>query len=1786
MLGWYRKLVRKLKRQEEDDRPDIGGTLTVRSVTHLPQDSTAQHVKQVRTPPTQGNQAWNVMKWSNSIKTSQYTWWNFLLLNLFQQAIIPANAYFILMVILQLIPAISDSTSFPTYLPPLAFVMAVTMIKDLWEDVQRHKSDRDENTRRTQILQHNGEWREAEWRDISPGDIVRVEADEVFPADMLMICCSDEFGIAYVETVQLDGETNMKTKTATPELNDLYAHNMRALAEAKLQVTYGVPSAKLYNFNGVLESLKPDYDIAAANKLIKTMSKSRSSIFGTLTPVIPPERGNSYQKSKLSMRTSSVMSPPAIDQDKKSTYVMGMAQFMWRGATLINTTWIAGIVVYTGHETRIFKNTRSRATKYSGLMTSYNYNAVSLLAMQLILCIVAGICYVADVIKTQDKAWYLQPESEREFQPGVGRAYAFAVTFGRYILLLSYFIPITLLVQIEIARWFHGFFIAADNQALSEVTGARPNVSTLSILEDLGNVTHVFSDKTGTLTQNLMQLKAFEINGSVFGFEELPTDDDDEIPPSVASSDNMPPPRVPSKTAPNPSNRQGPPLGLLPTDPQTIQEVEAEEDRWLRVLQEAADTRRKGSNSSGRSNDTIISSELRRSPNRFVDFDAADVRKQLLTKAPKPTRNAARNFLLILSVCHSVLPKTTVHVERVCDPVSVTVPADRDEDMQQTFYIAEADESSESSESTPKVQKETTTAATQSPQGLRLPSLASSDMPADPVNETPNAFPSVAASPTDSPFRTYGGASSGSSEAVKEPYSPSNAVNTNTPYVGDDHLEPPRMPNIMATKEPSARHSRTPPTEHSPQGPRAGFSRLVTAQLPNYNPKTGRFEFDEPQSAKRSAKRRGEATATTTRTRHTDSMSDTFDTYKPGGMKFMNTGWHTALRPSSLPTVPENRNLVPGVCRAAVRWNRALAAQFDASSPDELALVAGAKHLGVEFLRRPDLNTIEVGVLNENAERLYMEEVDRAWIRQKRLELGVSASEIIPTYTYDILECLDFDNIRKRMSVVMRDRDGTIKLLTKGADSSMLSVAAPGQGTRLKDIEDALADFAREGLRTLVLGYRLLKEPEFVSWQKSLEALRAAGVDDVEKYCEVFSELEKDLILVGCTAIEDKLQDQVPQTIEALKDAGIKVWVLTGDKVETAISIGYSANLLTDTTYNAIIDGSSVDEVREQMYKYMAFVVGGQLAKEAFDQILLQREIATPMTGVEETNAEDDDEDDGIARPGRGCCTRVCCVRRDVSSPQKKKRRQGAEKKTVAMDLDDFVNILTFNAKHKKVVAPVDGKSKLKALNPEELEQLIAVYLERFEPQDDKKKGWDFKLRGNKTARETKPLSPRTAVNVNVEAPSPESVEHYTSVALTVTGDALNHALSTDETRKYFYGLAHLCSTVIACRVTPKQKAEVVKQCGRCSPGKCFTSLGIGDGANDVGMILTAHVGVGIFGKEGSQAARSADIAIGEFKILRNLLFYHGHQILRRHSVMLYQTIFKNIMFASACYFCGIFSGFSAADPYNSYLKQFYNLLFTPWCIMAPAVFDRPLPYDVLFKCSSLYPIAMKPDGTQYFGIRQFLSWFSFGLVCGVIVTFFPYGIIATGGVESNNGLAVFDWQSYGQSVFVLVVLIGCAVSIPFTHSIFWFTLAAFVLSWGSLYLCWIFVSFPQLLGGSDLEGSFMILHVSSIYHFTMLLTAATPLLGLFAWWKYKVTFHPTPHVIIRERIKKGVFDVVVAPRQRGDLAVVVPKAQQRESWKGFAFSPSETRYSLRRKTLSQQRMNSLVEEPISYSAG
>lgn len=207
--------------------------------------------------------------------------------------------------------------------------------------------------------------------------------------------------------------------------------------------------------------------------------------------------------------------------------------------------------------------------------------------------------------------------------------------------------------------------------------------------------------------------------------------------------------------------------------------------------------------------------------------------------------------------------------------------------------------------------------------------------------------------------------------------------------------------------------------------------------------------------------------------------------------------------------------------------------EFKAQSPDEAALVATARDCGFTVIGRTN-DGIIVNVMGEDK-------------------------------TYTVLNTLEFNSSRKRMSAIIRMPDGKIVLFCKGADSVIYSRLKRGEQTQLrKTTAEHLEMFAREGLRTLCIARREIDEDEYQRWNKEHDLAVSALVDRDKELEKVSDAIERDLTLLGGTAIEDRLQDGVPDTIALLGDAGIKLWVLTGDKVETAINIGFSCNLLNN----------------------------------------------------------------------------------------------------------------------------------------------------------------------------------------------------------------------------------------------------------------------------------------------------------------------------------------------------------------------------------------------------------------------------------------------------------------------------------------------------------------------------------------------------------------------------------------------------------------------------------------------
>ena len=279
---------------------------------------------------------------------------------------------------------------------------------------------------------------------------------------------------------------------------------------------------------------------------------------------------------------------------------------------------------------------------------------------------------------------------------------------------------------------------------------------------------------------------------------------------------------------------------------------------------------------------------------------------------------------------------------------------------------------------------------------------------------------------------------------------------------------------------------------------------------------------------------------------------------------------------------------------------------YNASSPDEKALVEGAAAYGFTFIdRKPDTAIIQLrdGTIEE----------------------------------YEIMDIIEFTSARKRMSAVVRfppkgnESEGKIKLLIKGADMMINDRLGPSEQSHKKHLNATnihLDDFAVKGLRTLCFAFRDISENEYGEWKKKFNEAEVAIIDREQKIEDVAAELERDLTLVGATAIEDKLQDGVPETIANLLKANVKVWVLTGDKQETAINIGHSCRLLSKDVPLIALNTTSLDTTREEIMKELqntadnsddvSLIIDGKTLIHALDDSLRRDfiELCTRCTSV------------------------------------------------------------------------------------------------------------------------------------------------------------------------------------------------------------------------------------------------------------------------------------------------------------------------------------------------------------------------------------------------------------------------------------------------------------------------------------------------------------------------------------------------------------------------------------------
>uniref|UniRef100_A0A8C6YD31 Phospholipid-transporting ATPase n=1 Tax=Naja naja TaxID=35670 RepID=A0A8C6YD31_NAJNA len=265
--------------------------------------------------------------------------------------------------------------------------------------------------------------------------------------------------------------------------------------------------------------------------------------------------------------------------------------------------------------------------------------------------------------------------------------------------------------------------------------------------------------------------------------------------------------------------------------------------------------------------------------------------------------------------------------------------------------------------------------------------------------------------------------------------------------------------------------------------------------------------------------------------------------------------------------------------------------------------------------------------------------------------------------------------------------------------------------------------------------------------------------------------------------------------------------------------------------------------------------------------------------------------------------------------------------------------------------------------------------------------------------------------------------------------------------KSIFLQICLKCTAILCCRMAPLQKAQIVRMV-KNSKGSPIT-LAVGDGANDVSMILEAHVG--IKGKEGRQAARNSDYAIPKFKHLKRLLLAHGHLYYVRISHLVQYFFYKNLCFIFPQFLYQFFCGFSQQPLYDAAYLTMFNICFTSLPIVAYSLLEQHVPIDVLMTFPKLY---LNVSDNAMLQLKPFVYWTFLGLFDGCVFFFGAYFLFQNASIEDNGKMAGL-W-TFGTMVFtVLVFTVTLKLALD---TRFWTWMNHFVI-WGSL-IFYVFFSF------------------------------------------------------------------------------------------------------------------------------
>ena len=784
---------------------------------------------------------------------------------------------------------------------------------------------------------------------------------------------------------------------------------------------------------------------------------------------------------------------------------------------------------------------------------------------------------------------------------------------------------------------------------------------------------------------------------------------------------------------------------------------------------------------------------------------------------------------------------------------------------------------------------------------------------------------------------------------------------------------------------------------------------------------------------------------------------------------------------------------------------------YQGVSPDEVTLVSTADELGFTFLSKEN-NRILI--------EIYDYEKDDKELRE-----------------FEVLKKFDFTSERQSSSIIVKDlKTNKIVIYIKGSDRKIFGSLDNFSTENLYEISKQHVDqFARQGLRTLCYSFKYLEENEYNEWIREYDDIKYKSINDKSLNAQLdlmIEKLERNAILLGVSALEDKLQERVKYDIEDFIEAGINFWMITGDKMDTAETIGYSCGIISeDSEVYKIKDSKQVEAVIEEMEKikekikksdnelaqiterhneklekiralkrlngsvqlnqHLKLNTSNELNKTNNSQNIDKNTIGGNIPGNSENNKMNNNITNGYnnlninqlnnlnnlnqkqnnlpinninpnntnINNGIQQIYHVNMSKSDVINNDKKTEISisASEKSAGPNEIFDYVknkvnttdnkydeiSFIQKNAKKLEESIISDKKkddNSTKYLNkptnrPLQKSSTAAIMTKSTKEIDNEKKNFDkaYDYFQNKLYEFSKRAHRRCCLfKLKYIYPQPDK-SYYSNkkilskYTLIIEGSTIDTCMEEGRASELFYELIKDSRSLICCRSSPSQKSRVVEFIKKKSDE---LTLAIGDGGNDVNMIKSAHVGIGIFGKEGYQAAYNSDYAISQFKYLKRLLFVDGRFSLARNSYFIYHYFFKNVIFSMAQFYFQIFSKFSGRSLFDEWYTTGFNSFFTVVPIAVRAVTEED--FDANFtnctraekkKLPYLFPDIYKEfRESKPFNIFKFTFIYMIGFIIAILFFIIP-SFSFYRDFYGNRGYVYSFWDVSWEALFGIIVL-------------------------------------------------------------------------------------------------------------------------------------------------------------------